>query len=53
MTAALRRKRQATNTGLVKVAVPCSAATFAVKIVTFAKPETVTCNPLAIVQTLA
>ena len=30
----------ATNTGLAKVAVQCSADTFVVKIATFAKPET-------------
>ncbi len=32
------------NTGLAKVAVQCSAATFVVKTATFAKPETVSSN---------
>jgi len=32
------------KTGLAKVAVPCSADTFVVKIATFAKPENVSAN---------
>ncbi|MFN4940794.1 MAG: hypothetical protein ACK5EQ_04505 [Bacteroidota bacterium] len=34
-------EKDTANTGLAKVAVQCSAATFVVKIATFAKPENV------------
>lgn len=34
-------KQRTPNTGLAKMAVQCSASTFVVIIVTFAKPETV------------
>jgi hypothetical protein len=35
------KRTAATNTGLAKVAVQCSADTFVVKIATFANPENV------------
>jgi len=37
-------RTSATNSGLAKVAVQCSAGTFVVKIATFSKPQNVTTN---------
>jgi hypothetical protein len=44
MTKLADERTTATNTGLAKVAVQCSADTFVVKIATFAKPENVSGN---------
>jgi len=45
MTKLADERTTATNTGLAKVAVQCSASTFVVKIATFAKPENVSGHP--------